>query len=69
MERKDVATELSKVEELFNKELHNEAMALLQKCIDASRLESKAFMESLRDSTKDPITLDKLQFMYFMNFV
>ncbi|MHA2423394.1 MAG: hypothetical protein ACXAEF_01290 [Candidatus Thorarchaeota archaeon] len=69
MDRRDVGTNLVNVENLFNNGKYDEAIELLQECINSSRLESKEFMESLRDSTKDQEILDKLQYMYFMNFV
>lgn len=69
IERVDVAANLERVEDLFNNGLLDEAIDLLQLCINASRLESKDFMERLRDSTEDPDILDKLQYMYFLNFV
>ncbi len=69
MDRRDVSSNLAKVEALFNERRHDEAMELLQTCINTSRLESKEFMEYLRDSTKDSEILDRLVYMYSMNFV
>ncbi len=69
MDRKDVASNLVKVEELFNDGQCDDATDLLQECINASRLESKEFMERLKDETKDPQVMDSLQHMYFLNFV
>jgi len=69
MDRQDVAANLLNVEALFNDGKYDDAIDLLQECINTSRVESKEFMERLRDSTKEPEVLDKLQYMYFMNFV
>ena len=69
MDREAVAANLAKVESLFDKGSYEKAIDLLQQCIDASRLESKEFMERLRNSTRNPEKLDKLVYMYFLNFV
>ncbi len=65
----EVASNITKVEVLLNKRQYEDAMELLQDCINTSRLESKDFMECLRDSTKNPEVLDKLTHIYFLNFV
>lgn len=69
MDKQDVASNLARIDTLFTKGYYDEAVELLQKCINTSPLESKQFMEHLRDSTKDSEILDKLVHMYFLNFV
>ncbi|MDF1539955.1 MAG: hypothetical protein P1Q69_13745 [Candidatus Thorarchaeota archaeon] len=69
MEKQEVTSAWERVENFFDSGEYEAAIDLLQECINTSRVESKEFMESLRDSTKDAETLDKLQYMYFLNFV
>ncbi len=69
LDREDVASNLTRVADLFKAEKYEEAMDLLQECINTSRIESKEFMERLKDETKDREILSSLTHMYFLNFI
>ncbi len=69
MDRNNLASSLDKVADFFINCKYEEAIDLLQECIKESRVDSKEFMERLRDETKDPQTSHKLTHMYFLNFV
>jgi hypothetical protein len=54
---------------LFNNERYEEAEAILQKCIDAFRVKSREFMETLLDEYEDQNVKDTLVHLYFWNYI